>query len=59
MSTHNGLGWAYDVGAGGEIRGQLGRGVPALSRRHGTHSTSVAAAAAAVLEFCLENFVLE
>lgn len=53
---HNALGWAYDVGAGREIRGQLG--VPALSHRHGTHGTSVAAAAG-VLEFCLEKLVLE
>lgn len=56
---HNALGWAYGVGAGGEIRGRLGRCVPALSHRHGTHGTLVAAAAAGVLEFCLENFVLE
>lgn len=55
---HNALGWAYDVGAGREIRGQLGHGVPALSHRHGTHGTSVAAAAG-VLEFCLEKLVLE
>lgn len=58
MSMHNALGWAYDVGAGREIRGQLGHGVPALSHRHGTHGTSVAAAAG-VLEFCLEKLVLE
>lgn len=59
MSTHNALGWAYDVGAGREIRGQLGHGVPALSHRHGTHSHTSVAAAAGVLEFCLEKLVLE
>lgn len=55
---HNALGQAYGAGAGGEIRGQLGHGVPALSHCRGTHSTLVAAAGG-VLEFYLENFVLE
>lgn len=36
----------------------MGRGVPVLSRCHGTHGTLVAAAAG-VQEFYLENFVLE
>lgn len=58
MSMHNALGWAYGAGAGGKIRGQLGHGVPALLQCHGTHGTLVAAAAG-VLEFYLENFVLE
>lgn len=41
------------------VRGQLGHGVPALLHCHSTYSILVAVAAARVLEFYLENFVLK